>query len=41
MAAFQKSLYDLDRMHASIKAGYEDEIKRLRHELVRGFCLNE
>lgn len=33
MAAFQKSIYELDRMHHAIKAGYEEDIKRLRHEL--------
>jgi hypothetical protein len=33
MVAFQKSIYELDRMHHAIKAGYEEDIKRLRHEL--------
>ncbi len=33
VSAFQKSLYDLDRMHHAIKAAYEEDIKRLRHEL--------
>ena len=33
MVAFQKSIYEIDRMHHAIKAGYEEDIKRLRHEL--------
>lgn len=33
VSAFQKSLYDLDRMHHAIKSAYEEDIKRLRQEL--------
>jgi hypothetical protein len=35
MSAFQKALYDLERIHQNIKIQYEDEVKRLRYELVR------
>lgn len=35
MTLFQQSLYELERTHLKIKAGYEEEISRLKRELER------
>jgi glucose repression regulatory protein TUP1 len=40
MNAFQQSIFDLERVHSKMKQQYEDEIRRLRHELeTRGIPL--
>lgn len=33
MSQFQKAIYDLERMHLHMKQGYEEDLRRLRHEL--------